>query len=268
MQSRNRVGHCGFDNVESNVIGQWIRCRLETGESVPECQFGEWMTGSVARQLVPTRLAAWMQPFAAAFTAPSWQHVLVLIVGAILAPGRRPVAAALRVVGLENDPHFTNYHRVLNRNQWLSRWLARCLLRLLIDAFVPTGPVVIGLDDTLERRWGEKMPMSSRSRFSGACPLGYRRPRPTFTQERQTSMRPSARETRVRLVLGHSPTANGPVGFKSRRQLSRTKNTIPAAPAAPGMRRSVPTIVGLRSSSAPILDINARRSAEPASCGA
>lgn len=106
---------------------------------------------------MPTRLATWMQPFAAAFTAPTWEHVLVLMVGAILTPGRRTVAAALRVVGLEQDPHFTNYHRVLNRNQWSSRWIARCLLRLLIGTFVPTGPVVIGLDDTLERRWGAKI---------------------------------------------------------------------------------------------------------------
>src|ERR1700729_1693191 len=68
-----------------------------------------------------------------------------LIVGAILAPGRRTVAAALRVIGLDRDPHFTNYHRVLNRNQWSSRWLARCLLRLLIATFVPTGPVIVGL---------------------------------------------------------------------------------------------------------------------------
>ena len=115
------------------------------------------MSGSASRQQIPTRLVAWMQPFAAAFTAPTWQHVLVLILGAVLAPGRRTVAAALRVVGRENDPHFTNYHRVLNRNQWSSRWIARGLLRLLIDAFVPTGPVVIGLDDTLERRWGGKI---------------------------------------------------------------------------------------------------------------
>jgi DDE superfamily endonuclease len=84
-----------------------------------------------------------MRPFEAAFTTPTWRHVLVLIVGAILTPGRRTVAAALRVVGLDQDPHFTNYHRVLNRNQWSSRWIARCLLRLLVDAFVPTGPVVI-----------------------------------------------------------------------------------------------------------------------------
>ena len=105
------------------------------------------MAGAGLSRLVPTRLAAWMQPFQQGFTAPTWQHVLVLILGAILTPGRRTVAAALRVTGLAQDPHFTNYHRVLNRNHWSSRWIARCLLRLLIDTLVPTGPVVIGLDD-------------------------------------------------------------------------------------------------------------------------
>jgi hypothetical protein len=115
------------------------------------------MVGAGLSRLVPTRLAAWMQPFQKGFTAPTWQHVLVLIVGAILTPGRRTVTAALRVTGLAQDPHFTNYHRVLNRNCWSSRRIARCLLRLLIDALVPAGPVIIGLDDTLERRWGAKI---------------------------------------------------------------------------------------------------------------
>lgn len=115
------------------------------------------MAAAASSRLVPTRLAAWMQPFQQGFTAPTWQHVLVLIVGAILTPGRRTVAAVLRVVGLEQDPHFTNYHRVLNRNRWSSRWIARCLLRLLINTFVRSGPVVVGLDDTLERRWGSKI---------------------------------------------------------------------------------------------------------------
>jgi hypothetical protein len=101
--------------------------------------------------------AAWMEPFSQAFTNPTWQHVLVLIAGAILSPGRRTVAAALRVTGLDEDPCFTNYHRVLNRNRWSSRQVARCLLRLLVSSFVPDGPVIIGLDDTLERRWGAKI---------------------------------------------------------------------------------------------------------------
>jgi len=99
-----------------------------------------------------TRFGFWMEPFSAAFTAPTWQHVLVLIVGAILSPGRRTVASALRITGLDQDPRFTNYHRVLNRNRWSSLGLARCLCRLLVSTFVPDGPVVIGLDDTLERR--------------------------------------------------------------------------------------------------------------------
>jgi hypothetical protein len=45
-----------------------------------------------------------MQPFRDGFTAPTWRHALVLIAGAILTPGRHTVAAALRVMGLEQNP--------------------------------------------------------------------------------------------------------------------------------------------------------------------
>ena len=84
-----------------------------------------------------------MQPFIAGFTAPTWPHVLVLIAGAILTPGRRTVAAALRVMALDQAPNFTNYHRVLNRNRWSGRWVARCLFRLLVNSFVPHGQPVV-----------------------------------------------------------------------------------------------------------------------------
>jgi hypothetical protein len=99
-----------------------------------------------------------MEPFRDVFTAPTWQNVLVLVMGTILAPGRRTVASALRAIGLEQCPHFTNYHRVLNRNRWSSRRLARRLLQRLVDAFVPAGePIIICPDDTIERRWGIKI---------------------------------------------------------------------------------------------------------------
>ena len=101
-----------------------------------------------------------MQPFRASFTASTWRYVLVLIAGAILAPGGRTVASALRVTGLDQDPHFTNFHRVLNRNRWCSRAIARQLLRLLVSAFAPEGPMIVGLDETLERRWD---PRSARA---------------------------------------------------------------------------------------------------------
>ena len=50
-----------------------------------------------------------------------------------------------------------NYHRVLNRAAWSGRAAARVLLGLLLDAFVPAGPVLLGLDDTIERRRGKRI---------------------------------------------------------------------------------------------------------------
>jgi DDE superfamily endonuclease len=105
----------------------------------------------------PAVLAAWMQPFASAFTTAIWRHVLVLVAGAVLAPGRRTVTAALRVMGLDQGAGFAVYHRVLSTGCWSSRAVAHRLLLLLVAALVPTGPVVIGLDETIERRWGAKI---------------------------------------------------------------------------------------------------------------
>ena len=107
--------------------------------------------------LASEKLATRMEPFRTSFTAPTWQHVLVLVTGALLVPGRRTVASGLRVLGMAGAPHFTNYHRVLNRDRWCSRSLSRRLLRLLVAALVPDGRVVVGLDDTIERRWGAKI---------------------------------------------------------------------------------------------------------------
>lgn len=74
---------------------------------------------------------------------------------AILVPGRRTVGSALRVTERDQVAHFTNYNRVLIRNKWSTRWLGRRLFGLLVDTFVPGDkPVVIGLNDTIERRWG------------------------------------------------------------------------------------------------------------------
>jgi hypothetical protein len=67
------------------------------------------------------------------------------------------VAAALRVMGLGQAAGFAVYHRVLNHGHWCSRALAYRLLLLLVAAFVPDGPVVVGLDDTVERRWGARI---------------------------------------------------------------------------------------------------------------
>jgi hypothetical protein len=95
--------------------------------------------------------------FAYFFTKRVWHHVQVLLVGAILAPGKRTVTSVLRVMGLSDEVHFQNYHRVLNRAVWSSLEVSRALLMLLISTFVPTGPIVMGLDDTIERRRGAQI---------------------------------------------------------------------------------------------------------------
>jgi hypothetical protein len=111
----------------------------------------------VTPSVVPSVLSNWMRPFRGQFTAAVWRHVLVLVCGALLAPGRRTVAAALRVMGLGEVAGFAVYHRVLSHGHWSSRALAHRLLLLLVATFVPDGPVVVGLDDSIERRWGARI---------------------------------------------------------------------------------------------------------------
>ncbi len=81
----------------------------------------------------------------------------MLLIGAILAPGQRTVTSLLRITGLSRNRCFVNYHRVLNRAVWSSRAASRLLLGLLITVFVPTGIVVLGIDDTIERRRGKRI---------------------------------------------------------------------------------------------------------------
>ncbi len=106
---------------------------------------------------LPTQIIAVLVAFAPLFSRPVFQRVQVLLVGAILTPGRRTVANALRAMGLHQEPHFQNYHRVLSRAKWSSKKAAQVLLSLLVRAFAPSGPVVIGIDETLERRQGDKI---------------------------------------------------------------------------------------------------------------
>src|SRR5512140_3794554 len=91
------------------------------------------------------------------FSKRIWAYAQILLVGAILSPAERTVAAALRVMGLSGEKHFQNYHRVFNRAVWSSREASRILLGLLVNAFARRGPVILGLDDTIERRRGAKI---------------------------------------------------------------------------------------------------------------
>ena len=91
------------------------------------------------------------------FTQPTWENARALLLGALLARGKRTVTACLRVVGLGQDGRFQNYHRVLNRAKWRTLQVAKILFGLIL-IFVPAGgAIVLGADDTIERRRGNKI---------------------------------------------------------------------------------------------------------------
>lgn len=106
---------------------------------------------------VPRILRDWLQALRPSFTAPSWEHALVLVMGAVLAPGKRTVSACLRITGRAQAINFSTYHQLLNRARWDTRSMTRRLLGMIIDRLVPDGRVVIGMDDTIERRWGRRI---------------------------------------------------------------------------------------------------------------
>lgn len=106
---------------------------------------------------MPCEFVALMVAFAPLFSKPVFQHAQVLLMGAILSPGKRTVTQALRVMGKSQDEHFQNYHRVLSRACWSSLAASQLLLSLLVSTFARSGTIVLGLDDTIERRRGEKI---------------------------------------------------------------------------------------------------------------
>ena len=106
---------------------------------------------------LPNEYTTILSSFARLFSKRVWQQAQLLLIGAILAPGQRTVAAVLRIIGLETNPHFQTFHRVLNRACWSSLEVSDLLLAWLVKVFAPAGPIILGLDDTIERRRGAKI---------------------------------------------------------------------------------------------------------------
>ena len=100
-----------------------------------------------------------IDPFAEAIYGEStWAKIHVLVVGAILATGKRTVSAVLRVMGLSQERNYPKYHQVLSRAAWSGLEISLILLRLLLKAFATPGTrLVFGIDETIERRRGEKI---------------------------------------------------------------------------------------------------------------
>lgn len=106
---------------------------------------------------LPAEVAKIFLPFAQLFSTRVWNHVQILLVGSILTTGKRTITSILEVMGLENQPNFQNYHRVLNRAVWSNLQASKILLTTLVITFIPSGTIICGIDDTIERRKGKKI---------------------------------------------------------------------------------------------------------------
>jgi len=84
--------------------------------------------------------------------------VEIMVAGAILLTGKRTVSAVLRVMGLSQERNYAKYHHVLSRASWSGLEVSQILLRLLLKTFSDgNGLLVFGIDETIERRRGERI---------------------------------------------------------------------------------------------------------------
>jgi DDE superfamily endonuclease len=106
---------------------------------------------------LPEAIIAVLRPLTPMFSCPVWCHVQLLLVGAVLCQGPRTITAVLRVMGLGQEKRFEKYHRVLNRARWSGLQGAKILLGLLVPLVPASWPLLVGVDDTIERRKGRKI---------------------------------------------------------------------------------------------------------------
>ncbi len=107
---------------------------------------------------LPKEFSDQMSVFAPLFSKKVFEHAKILVAGGLLVVGRRTVCSALQAAGLGDERRFHKYHRVLSGARWCSRQCARLLLLLLVSRFAKEGEaLVFGIDETIERRRGQKI---------------------------------------------------------------------------------------------------------------
>ena len=105
---------------------------------------------------LPAPIMVLLTPFMPLFRTPTWVKAQILLVGSILAPGKRTVTAALRVMGLADQEDFAKYHHVLNRAVWSALSVGQMLLRVLLDYLDDGEGVLVSSHRTPSKRLGQK----------------------------------------------------------------------------------------------------------------
>jgi hypothetical protein len=114
--------------------------------------------------ILPLPDLACLRDLVPVFTEPTARRFLVLLAAAILPRGRHTIANLLRTVGTLAPGHRTSYQRVLSAAQWSSLQLACAFTRFLVRRWLPTGPILLVGDDTVEGHPGPHVDGKARHR--------------------------------------------------------------------------------------------------------
>src|SRR5215212_10304995 len=106
---------------------------------------------------LPPEMVAILAAFAPLFSHCVWTKAQLLAIGGLLTTGHRTVCSVLRIMGKSQERHFTNYHRVLNRDAWSCLAAGQILLGLIIALIPRHWPIALAVDDTIERRHGRRI---------------------------------------------------------------------------------------------------------------
>lgn len=104
---------------------------------------------------IPSAAKPLLLKFSFAFTHPTFQRWLVLLLAATLTTGRRTVLNLLRTTQSLAPGHSSSYHRVFSKRRWSPWLLARALAGFIIDRWVPEGPIALAGDDTVDEHRGK-----------------------------------------------------------------------------------------------------------------
>jgi DDE superfamily endonuclease len=114
--------------------------------------------------ILPPEAIPLAQVLSPAFTNPTYHRSATLLVAAIVTTGRRTVANLLRTLRHLATGHRTDYQRVLSRATWSGLALGSALTRFLLTHWVPSGPVLLVGDDTIDGHPGPQVYGKARHR--------------------------------------------------------------------------------------------------------
>jgi hypothetical protein len=106
---------------------------------------------------IPSVVQPLLLGFAVAFTEPTFERWLLLLVAALLTPGRHTISNLLRTMSPLASGHPSSYHRVFSQRRWSLGRLGRALAGFILEHWVPEGPVYVAGDDTVDEHPGRKV---------------------------------------------------------------------------------------------------------------